>query len=112
MKQPVTRFGSIWLILGWSMAIASVPPARGESEQPDRWQPAPGDTWQWQLQDDIDPTIEAAIYDIDLFDATPRTIAALKADGRHLICYVSVGLGYSAILKGRDLDAPRVACAS
>jgi len=32
------------------------------------WQPKPGLTWQWQIgNDDIDTSIEADVYDIDLY---------------------------------------------
>ncbi len=81
----------IWIAVVLALASASGVTAQPETAPPDRWQPAPGDTWQWQLQDEIDPTIDAAIYDIDLFDASPESIATLKAEGRRLICYVSVG---------------------
>lgn len=53
--------------------------------------PAAGDTWQWQLTEAIDTSIDVAVYDIDLFDATDGDLAALRADGRVVICYFSAG---------------------
>ena len=55
------------------------------------WQPMPGVSWQWQLTGAIDTTVDATMFDIDLFDTTPSTIVALHARGRKIICYVSAG---------------------
>jgi endo-alpha-1,4-polygalactosaminidase (GH114 family) len=59
---------------------------------PGWWQPPVGASWQWQLTDlPIDPTFDVAMYDIDLFEHEARTVAALQADGRRVVCYVSAG---------------------
>jgi hypothetical protein len=55
------------------------------------WSPGPGTTWQWQLQDEIDTSLDVEAYDIDLFDVPQETIDALHADGRIVICYFSAG---------------------
>jgi endo-alpha-1,4-polygalactosaminidase (GH114 family) len=55
------------------------------------WQPPSGTTWQWQLTGTIDTSVDAAMYDIDLFDAPPATIDNLHAAGRVVICYFSAG---------------------
>ncbi len=55
------------------------------------WQPAPGTTWQWQLQGTIDTSVDAQMYDIDLFDTPQHVIDTLHADGRVVICYFSAG---------------------
>ena len=55
------------------------------------WHPISGTTWQWQLQGTIDTTVDAAMYDIDLFDAPQSTIDALHANGRIVVCYFSAG---------------------
>ena len=55
------------------------------------WKPAPRSSFQWQLTGAIDTQTKAQVVDIDLFDASPRIIAQLKAQGKRLICYVSVG---------------------
>ncbi len=55
------------------------------------WQPAPGTTFQWQLTGTIDQSVDAQVYDIDLFETDISTIAALKAKGRKVICYYSAG---------------------
>jgi Tol biopolymer transport system component len=58
----------------------------------DWWQPAVGTSWQWQLTGPaIDPSFDAEMYDIDLFDNEASTVAALHAQGRKVICYLSAG---------------------
>ncbi len=57
----------------------------------DWWRPAKGLTWQWQIGDlDIDTSIEADVYDIDLY-VDQAIIDDLHAKGRKVICYISVG---------------------
>jgi len=56
------------------------------------WRPAPGTTWQWQLSAlPIDQSVDAAVFDIDLFDNDAKVVAALREKDRKVICYVSVG---------------------
>lgn len=56
------------------------------------WTPLPGATWQWQLSDlPADLSVEADVYDLDLFETPPETVAALHAAGKHVICYLSAG---------------------
>jgi hypothetical protein len=57
----------------------------------DWWQPTPGVTWQWQLDTPLDPAVDAQVYDIDMFDNDASAVAALHAQGRKVICYISVG---------------------
>jgi hypothetical protein len=67
-------------------SAASVTPTPGEW-----WQPAPETTWQLQLTGEIDTSVDAAMYDIDLFDVPAETIAALHDAGRMVVCYFSAG---------------------
>jgi endo-alpha-1,4-polygalactosaminidase (GH114 family) len=76
------------------------------------WQPAPGLTWQWQLDDEVDTSIEAEVYDIDLY-APQAVIDELHARGVKVICYISVGSWedwrpdadrFPAEVLGRDYD--------
>ncbi len=55
------------------------------------WRPLPETTWQWQLSGTIDTTIDAAMYDIDLFDTPQATIDLLHSQGKKVICYFSAG---------------------
>ncbi|MEU5362750.1 endo alpha-1,4 polygalactosaminidase [Streptomyces sp. NPDC005925] len=56
-----------------------------------RWQPRPGTDWQWQLSGRLDTSADVPVYDIDGFDHSAGTVAALHRDGRKVICYVSTG---------------------
>jgi len=39
----------------------------------------------------LDTAVDATVYDIDLFDTSAATIAALKAAGHKVVCYFSAG---------------------
>ena len=70
-------------------------PSTGPSTSPapgaPHWQPTPGTSWQWQLSGTVDTGVDAAVYDIDGFDTSAATVAALHAKGRKVICYVNAG---------------------
>ena len=55
------------------------------------WKPAPTTSWQWQLSGPVDLSVEAAVYDIDLFDNDASVVAGLHSAGRRVICYLSAG---------------------
>ena len=80
---------------------------------PSWWRPAPGTSWQWQLSGTIDTTVNASMYDIDLFDTQQSIIDELHTRGRTVICYFSAGSyenwrpdahQYPASVLGKDLD--------
>lgn len=57
----------------------------------DWWHPTVGLTWQWQIGNtDIDTSIAADVYDIDLY-VDQSIIDELHARGRRVICYINVG---------------------
>ncbi len=68
-------------------APTPTPPASG------RWTPTLSDTWQWQLNGNVDTSYIVSVYDIDLFDTPQATIDALHAAGRKVVCYFSAGSG-------------------
>ncbi len=73
---------------------ATAPPtltSMPESLAGDWWQPAVNITWQWQLGQPIDPSFDVDMYDIDLFESDAEAVTALHAQGRKVICYISVG---------------------
>ena len=56
------------------------------------WRPAPGLTWQYQLNDlPVDGSFDVDVYDLDLFETDASIVAALHAQGRKVIGYISVG---------------------
>ncbi|KAK2764487.1 hypothetical protein FQN54_009182 [Arachnomyces sp. PD_36] len=69
----------------------------GEGQTPDGnettiWQPSVGTSWQIQLLSPIKgSTVDAEIYDIDLFDNDADVISDLHDEGRKVICYFSAG---------------------
>ncbi|NJR79379.1 endo alpha-1,4 polygalactosaminidase [Sphingomonas sp. 36D10-4-7] len=80
------------------VATATPTPAPAPSPSPTpsgtpvaRWTPHAGDGWHWQLTGTVNTGYDVAIYDIDLFDTRPATIASLHAAGRRVVCYFSAG---------------------
>ncbi|MFN8077615.1 MAG: endo alpha-1,4 polygalactosaminidase [Kineosporiaceae bacterium] len=70
-------------------------------------------TWQWQLTGRIDVSVVAQVYDLDGQTTPGSTVAALHAQGRRVICYVSVGswekfrpdaAAFPAAVLGKALD--------
>ncbi len=57
-----------------------------------RWLPKPSTSWQWQLDGNIDTTVDADAFDIDYSeDNAKEIIRILKQKGRKIICYFSAG---------------------
>jgi endo-alpha-1,4-polygalactosaminidase (GH114 family) len=56
-----------------------------------RWIPSPTTTWQWQLTTPVDVSVDAQLFDIDLFDNPASVVADLHARGRHVACYLDAG---------------------
>ena len=65
-------------------------PAATDSAQ-ERWRPAPGVSWQWQLDGSLDSAVGAQVYDVDGFDTTAAQVAALHRAGRKVVCYLDIG---------------------
>jgi hypothetical protein len=55
------------------------------------WIPPVSTPWQWQLTGSIDQTVDVPMYDVDLFDTSAAVVAALHAQGRKVVCYISAG---------------------
>ncbi|MEK6849303.1 MAG: endo alpha-1,4 polygalactosaminidase [Nanoarchaeota archaeon] len=55
------------------------------------WMPRPSLSWQWQLMGELNEEYDVDVYDVDLFDTSKESIAALKAKGSRVICYFSAG---------------------
>jgi hypothetical protein len=55
------------------------------------WMPKPGVTWQWQLTGTVDTSVDAQMFDIDLFTTSAATMQALHSAGKIVICYFSAG---------------------
>jgi hypothetical protein len=70
-------------------APTTTAPAAGN--QPERWDPVVGATWDLQLSGPVDTGVDAAVYDIDGADNSSAVVAALHAAGRRAVCYVDAG---------------------
>ena len=69
---------------------AGAPPGAASAAAPRHWIPPAQLTWYWQLQGRLrfEPV---AVTDIDGFDSSAATVAALHARGEHVICYMDAG---------------------
>jgi glycosyl hydrolase family 114 len=79
-----------------SVPAPSVPvPSAPASGSGSVWQPAVGSTFQIVLSDVVDTnsqvTPDVSVFDVDMFNTPAETIAALKAQGKNVICYFSAG---------------------
>ncbi|MCC6540446.1 MAG: endo alpha-1,4 polygalactosaminidase [Bryobacterales bacterium] len=77
------------------------------------WKPKLNTSWQWQLSGAIDLTVDAEMYDLDMFETSAADVAKLRAAGRKTVCYVSVGTyepyrpdsaQFPASVKGKALE--------
>jgi len=60
------------------------------------WYTPPLDTlWHYQLTGDINTSLDANLYDIDLEDTNETTIKLLHHQGKKVICYLSAGTAES-----------------
>lgn len=84
MKRPGRLVAAVVLAIG--ILAVGWAPARAAW-----WDPAPGTTWQIQLNEAPDTRFDVQVYDVDLWDTPTATIAALRAEGRRVICYFSAG---------------------
>jgi len=81
------------------------------------WTPSPLEqlTFQYHLNGEVDEEIATLVdvVDLDMFENSAETIAALKSNGVRVICYISCGsweewredhANFSAVLLGEPLD--------
>jgi hypothetical protein len=102
----VGRHSRIVLTLSLAAALAAfaMPPASASTDTPIRhrslpdpgpcegcWAPDPVTSWQWQLQDAIDTSVDVQMYDVDGFEVSGATVQELHDAGRAVVCYVSAG---------------------
>ncbi|HUP83171.1 MAG TPA: endo alpha-1,4 polygalactosaminidase [Candidatus Limnocylindria bacterium] len=78
-----------------------------------RWSPGTRTTWQIQFSGRLNPSIDATVFDLDMFDTAPVTVATLHEEGRRVVCYINAGAWedwrpdasrYPGAVKGRALD--------
>jgi len=57
----------------------------------DWWRPNPGLSWQVQYVDEIDFSVQADVFYLDLFETTVEQIEALHVQGAKVVCYLNAG---------------------
>ena len=71
---------------------AIVPVITPVNTLPAYWSPSPSDSFQLQLSDyPPDLSVEADVFDLDLFETPQETIDSLHKAGKRVICYINVG---------------------
>ncbi len=82
----------IWLVLLGGVALAlpasALPPP---TPCPSCWVPLPFTSWQIQFTGDLDTTLNATMYEIDMFDTPAATVDALHTAGKKVVCYIDAG---------------------
>jgi hypothetical protein len=94
-----------------ALALLATVVAAGSAEA--RWKPSIGTPWQWQLDGQLDLSVQATLYDVDGFETSAHQVARLHALGRRVVCYVNAGAwerwrrdkdAFPASVLGRPLD--------
>jgi len=95
--------------IGPSISVQYVTPENAKGYSPENiWHPTVAVTWQWDLSEPpIDLSFDVDVYDIDLFENDAGTVAALHAQGKKVICYISVG-SWEDWRPDKDLFLPEV----
>lgn len=101
------------IAIGLMIAFLLVGRARAATPATPGWVPSAGETWQYQLSGAIDVTVDADIFDVDLFSTRRTVIAELHDRGRHVLCYIDAGSWepyrpdsqrFPAVVKGRVVE--------
>jgi len=74
-----------------TLSSAAAPGAGPAAQTDGIWRPSLNTPWQWQLPPPVDESVDAVMFDIDMFSNEASVVASLHAKGRRVICYVSVG---------------------
>jgi hypothetical protein len=76
---------------GADVATAAGASSPGATAAASWWTPPQHLTWFWQLQGTVKNDKAVAAYDIDGFENEASEVAALHAQGKHVICYIDAG---------------------
>jgi hypothetical protein len=77
----------LWMALVVTVLVVVVPAIPASAH----WRPAPGSTWQWQLQGRLNLSVDADVYNVDGFDTSKHQVRRLHNRDRKAICYISAG---------------------
>lgn len=111
---PIDTFGRTGDEIDFITANATEENNAAKDSEPTWWKPGINTLWQWHISGtNIDTSIVVDVFDIDYEETSASTIASLKARGRKVICYMSVGSwedwrgdkdDFPAIIVGRKYD--------
>ena len=75
-----------------AVACAALVIAAAQARAAESWWTLPAHpTWYWQLTGKVNNDEPVQIYDIDGFENSAGEVAALHAQGKHVVCYIDVG---------------------
>lgn len=88
--------GVLTLILTACGSPAPMPPSASgvqtdRAPTSSRWIPTAGESYQIQYSGKLDLSVNAQIYDLDMFDTSASVVAKLHGIGRRVMCYIDVG---------------------
>ncbi len=86
LRRPAGLAVRLGLLLLAALGLAGVAPAAAAS-----WIPAPGLRFDIQFTNPFDLARPVDLLELDLFDTTAETVAALRARGVRTACYVNAG---------------------
>lgn len=79
-------------VLALALAVVATLGLAVQPAAAERWLPKPTTApWQWQLQGEIDTSVDAGVYEVDGFETPRRTVAKLHRVRRKVICYLDIG---------------------
>lgn len=85
----MSRNGHLVVVL--ALVLLVVGTAAPATDAGEMWDPVVGDTFHIQFSGEIDTSVEATVYDIDMFDSSPDLVQELHDAGRRVVCYISAG---------------------
>ncbi|NGO77067.1 endo alpha-1,4 polygalactosaminidase [Streptomyces sp. YC504] len=100
----MTRLPALLFVLA-VLTACSAPAPHPDPRPGERWRPAQGTTWQWQLDGRLDFGVDVPVYDIDGFENDAATVRRLHDAGRKVICYLNAGAWESFRPDHRDFPA-------
>lgn len=91
-EPPTSRSSTTTSSPGATSSSRPATTTSAPAKQDGWWRPTKGLSWQWQLDGEpIDVSVDAEVFDVDLFETPAATIRTLHDRGRKVICYLSAG---------------------
>lgn len=89
---PEVTLSVTWrALLVAGVVLAALLPSPAPAQTEEIWDPAAGVSFQIQFSGEIDTSVEAEVFDIDMFDSSVELVQELHDKGRKVVCYISAG---------------------